>query len=267
MTAVSHQLNAERLVLFGWSRAILLQLAHPLVAAGVAEHSAFRKGVFTAARRLHATTRAMLALTFGSEAERQETLDGINAIHRRVHGVLPETVGLFQAGTYYTAEDSDLLVWVHATLLESVVLVYERVIGPLSDQERDQYCMEAEPVVRALHATGPVPTTWTDLQMHLADMYRSGKIVVGSQARTLGRAVLAPPFAALVSPLTRLNRLMTVGLLPQQIRVGYGFEWTGRDRRALRRWTSRLRRVRPMMPDRLARWPEARRLPAGQGNR
>ena len=52
-------------MLLGWSRAILLQLAHPLIAAGVAEHSSFRAGAFTAIVRLHETIRSMLALTFG----------------------------------------------------------------------------------------------------------------------------------------------------------------------------------------------------------
>ena len=67
MTAVplSRRINAERLVLLAWSRAILLQLAHPLIATGVAEHSAFRDGPTAAARRLHHVVRAMLALTFG----------------------------------------------------------------------------------------------------------------------------------------------------------------------------------------------------------
>ena len=62
-------------MLLGWSRAILLQLAHPLVAAGVAEHSTFRGGPLTAVARLHHTVRAMLALTFGDAPARERTLD------------------------------------------------------------------------------------------------------------------------------------------------------------------------------------------------
>src|SRR5205814_3480852 len=98
---MAHRLNGERAVLFGWSRAILLQLAHPLIAAGVANHSSFRQGPFTAAARLHHTVRAMLALTFGTEAKRDAALAGIMAIHRRVHGTLEESVGPFPAGTPY----------------------------------------------------------------------------------------------------------------------------------------------------------------------
>src|SRR5688500_9884495 len=100
---ISHRINAERIVLPGWSRAILLQLAHPLVAAGVAEHSTFRGGPLTAAVRLHHTVRAMLALTFGDEATREAALEGIRAIHRRVHGRLPVAAGRFPEGTPYSA--------------------------------------------------------------------------------------------------------------------------------------------------------------------
>src|SRR5687768_9666876 len=105
---ISRRVNAERLVLLGWSRAILLQLAHPLVAAGVAEHSSFRAGSVAAAKRLHMTVRAMLALTFGTGRGRAAARDGILAIHRRVHGVLPAATGRFPAGTPYSAEDPDL---------------------------------------------------------------------------------------------------------------------------------------------------------------
>lgn len=224
---VSRQLNGERLVLFGWSRAILMQLAHPLIAAGVADHSAFREGALTAAARLHHTVRAMLSLTFGTSEAQAATLDGINAIHRRVNGHLRQAVGPFPAGTIYAAEDSDLLIWVHATLLDSIPLVYERLVGPLSDLERDQYCVEAAPVARALGARArEIPTSWTALQNYLSSMRSGGQIVVSGTARELATAVLAPPLAGAVWPLAR--------------------------------WTGRISAMRRILPGFVARWPEAR---------
>src|SRR5688500_1347692 len=102
---ISRRVNAERIVVLSWSRAILLQLAHPLVAAGVAEHSSFRHGRLTAAKRLHQTIRAMLALTFGDDRARTRALEGIRGIHRRVHGQLSTAVGIFPEGAPYSAED------------------------------------------------------------------------------------------------------------------------------------------------------------------
>jgi len=152
--SITWRINAERIVLLGWARAILLQLAHPLVAAGVFDHSGFRGTPYAAASRLYHTVHAMLSLTFGDEAARQRTIDGIRAIHRRVNGILPEAVGPYEAGTRYSAEDPSLVLWVHATLIESVLMVYEKLVAPLTEAERDEYCQEAFPIALALAATG-----------------------------------------------------------------------------------------------------------------
>ena len=53
-TSVAERINGERLVVLGWGIAILLQVAHPLVAAGVAEHSSFTRHRFSRLGRLHA---------------------------------------------------------------------------------------------------------------------------------------------------------------------------------------------------------------------
>ena len=120
---ISRRINAERLLLIAWLRAMLLQFAHPLIAAGVTEHSTFRGSTAAAFTRLRQTVGAMLSLTFGTDAERQASLDVIRAIHRRVNGTLTTGCGCIPAGTRYSAEDPALLTWVHATLVESMVLV------------------------------------------------------------------------------------------------------------------------------------------------
>ncbi len=255
---IAARVNAERLVLLGWSRAILLQLAHPLVAAGVAEHSSFRSGRLTAALRLHQTVRAMLSLTFGRADVREATLARINAIHRRVNGTLPQAAGSFAAGTPYSAEDPGLLLWVHATLLDSIPLAYERLIAPLSDAERDQYCVEARSTVRALGVSAGEPTSWAAMRRYVDAMYASGDIAVSKQARGHSQAVLAPPFAWSVGPAAHVNRLFTVGLLPTFLRDQYGFGWSAADERALERWTRFLRRTRPWLPAPVALWREGR---------
>src|SRR5262245_33757966 len=147
---ISRRINAERLLLVAWLRAILLQFAHPLIAAAVADHSTFRGSTTGAFARLRQTLDAMLALTFGTELEREEAVEGIRAIHRRVHGALAEPSGQFSAGTSYSAEDPRLLTWVHATLIESMVLVYEELIAPLTEPERDRYCEDAAELAVAL---------------------------------------------------------------------------------------------------------------------
>lgn len=261
---VSRRINAERLMLLGWSRAILLQLAHPLVAAGVAGHSTFRAGRLSAALRLHHTVRAMLALTFGDARARAAALEGIRAIHRRVHGRLPHDAGRFPAGTPYSAEDPDLVLWVHATLLDSMPLIYEHAVAPLTAGERDAYCAEAAAVALDLGARdAEVPRTWLALRRYLDRMHASGAIDVSPQARDLASAVLAPPFARLIAPAAWMNRLVTAGLLPERVRQQYGFAWSGTRDRTLRRVMATLRGARRVMPPAIALWPEAKHVSSG----
>ena len=259
VTSLSWHVNAERIVLFGWGRAILLQLAHPLVAAGVFDHSGFRATPLAAASRLYHTIRAMLSLTFGSDVERERTLDAIRVIHRRVNGQLPEQVGSFPAGTRYSAEDPALVLWVHATLVESVIMTYERFVGPLSEVERDLYCREARPVAIALGAReDEVPRTWIEVCRFLEREYASGTLAVGAQGRQLARAVLSPAGAWAVAPAVWTNRIVTIGLLPASIREEYGMTWTPRQQRAFNRLVFTLRATRRLLPDVLALWPESR---------
>jgi uncharacterized protein (DUF2236 family) len=257
---ISRRVNAERLVLLGWARAILLQMAHPLIAAGVAEHSHFRAGPLVAVQRLRETVRAMLALTFGDPLEHGLAIAGIRAIHTRVKGQLIENVGPYAAGTPYSAEDPDLLLWVHATVVESVVVVYERVLGPLTDAERDAYCEEASPVAISLGAReGEVPRTWADLGAYLARELSSGRLIVGHDARAIVEAVLFPPLALVSGPAAWVNRVVTLGLLPTSIRDQYGYGWSERRDRQLARTLGMLRGVRRVTPRALAWWPAARR--------
>jgi uncharacterized protein (DUF2236 family) len=257
---VSWRINAERAALLGWSRAILMQLAHPLIAAGVDEHSSFRAGPVAAASRLHGTVRAMLSLTFGDDAARERTVERIRAIHRRVNGRLREAAGRFPAGTPYSAEDPDLLLWVHATLLDSILLVHQRVVVPLPEADCDAYCEEAAPIAVSLGACpAEVPRTRASLRAYVDGMLASDRIAVSAQARALGRTVLAPPLGRAIWPVSWANRVVAIGLLPPRLQEQYGFPWTPAARRHVDRVLHALAAARRQAPAAIAHWPEARR--------
>jgi uncharacterized protein (DUF2236 family) len=262
---IVHQVNAERLVLLGWARAILLQAAHPLVAAGIADHSQFRSSGRAAIARLQGTIRAMLALAFGDETDRGRSIDGIRAIHRRVHGMLRAPTGVFPAGTRYSAEDPALVLWVHATQIESTLIVFEHVIRPLTPDERDAYCAEAASVAIALGAAADeVPRTWADLRRYLENEYASGRISVGPDARGIADALLFPPMTAVPGPMAWMNRLVTLGLMPPALREQYRYGWNARRARQFERVLGALRGARRLAPPLLAWWPDARRAPGGR---
>jgi uncharacterized protein (DUF2236 family) len=256
---IAERINAERVVLAGWSRAILLQLAHPLVAQGVADHSSVRGGLTRAAVRLHHTVAAMRHLTFGDDATARRALDGILAIHARVNGVLPDAVGPWPAGTAYTATDPGLVLWVHATLLDSLALVYDAVVAPLTDAERDAWCAQSAPTACALGARPEeLPRNWVALRHYLEEMYESQQIVVGDTARALAHDVISPPRSWLILPARRLNATVTIGLLPSQVREQYRFAWSSADDRRLSRALRLLKAARAITPRVLAHWPDAR---------
>jgi uncharacterized protein (DUF2236 family) len=263
--SVSWRVNAERIVLLGWGRAILLQLAHPLIAAGVFDHSSFRASPWSAVSRLRQTVQAMLRLTFGTEAEHARTLEGIRAIHRRVNGRLPETVGPWPAGTRYSAEDPALVLWVHATLIDSIVRAHELLVAPLSEADRDAYCREAAPVAVALLARPEeVPQSWAGMRDYVDGMYASGRLAIGPQARELAEAVLAPTGTWPLAPATWVNRIVTEGLLPPDLRSQYRMTWPPHRDRQCALLLRGLRGARHALPDAMALWPEARRQSPGR---
>jgi len=259
VSALSRRINGERLVLIGWTRAILLQLAHPLVAAGVADHSSFRRSPRSAWSRLQHTVHAMLAITFGTEVEQEAALDAIRAIHRRVRGSLGPACGRFASGTPYSAEDPDLLLWVHATLIESIVLVYDQLVTPLTQCERDAYCADSAAVAIALGARPEeVPRCWDALQTYLRRQYASGSIAVGDQARNVASALLAPIPGPAGVPIAAVSTILASGLLPDVVRRGYRFPWSARRDRVFQRTMSLLRTLRRVAPAALTSWPQAR---------
>lgn len=254
---VSRRINAERLLLIAWLRAILLQFAHPLIAAGVAAHSTFRGSPMAAFARLRQTVNAMLALTFGTEVEREAALDGIRLIHRRVHGVLPDPHGSFAAGTRYSAEDPALLTWVHATLIESMVLLYEQLVAPLTPGERDRYCEDAAEFAVALGASpNDVPRSWDAVRMYLERRYASGEIVVGPHGLMLAASLLSPFRPRLL--VTPVATMLAAGLLPAHVRVQYDFPWSRPRERCFNRTMVLFRLMRRVLPASVTQWRAAR---------
>jgi uncharacterized protein (DUF2236 family) len=255
---IARILNGERLTVLGWSRAILLQMAHPLIATGVARHSTFRGGARQTAARMHGTIKAMLALTFGDDAEREATLARIRGIHRTVRGTLTDAAGPYQAGTPYSAEDPELLLWVHATLLESITMVYDLVVAPLSSGALDRFCEESAPTLLALGGDpARVPRDWRALGDYMEHVHRSGALHITPEAREIAGAVLRPRVSGVPLPGTSIHRLFTVGLLPSSTREAYGFDWNRRQERRLKRTIHLLRIGRRVAPAALARWPGA----------
>jgi uncharacterized protein (DUF2236 family) len=201
----------------------------------------------------------MLALTFGTDEDVRAIASRINAVHACVRGTLRETVGVFPAGTPYSARDPELVRWVHATMLDSLPVAYELFVGPLTCEEKDQYCAEATAIAPLVGLRdGLLPCSRAELEGYMERMFASGEIQVTDSARMLARCLLFPPLGPAATPLFFLVRLITIGLLPPVIREGYEFPWDAHDERTFRRCVTLVRRVRSLLPAILREWPAAR---------
>ncbi|MGQ0591182.1 MAG: oxygenase MpaB family protein [Gammaproteobacteria bacterium] len=257
---LASKLQREIVLLLAWSPAILLQLAHPLVARGVADHSTFRTERYGWRHRLRRTVDAMLRLSFGTERDAQVALERINAIHDRVHGHLPEAAGIFPTGTPYSAHDPALLMWVHATLVHMNLRVYELFVDRVAPEDRDRYCAEEATAIEGGLGipVGWLPRSATELDRYLDGMLARGEIAVTDTTRTLARAILHPHVPRLGAPATTVLRFITIGLLPPAIRAGYGFPWSARRDTALRGLAWQVRALLRLTPPVLRHWPAAR---------
>ena len=264
--STAKRVNREAVVVLGWGRAILMQLAHPLVAAGVGAHSDFDAGALAYVKRMRGTISAMLSLTFGTEAEIRRSADRINAIHRRVHGELPQPVGPYEAGARYDATDPALLAWVHATLVDSQLRTYALFVGPLR-------AGRGGPLLRRGGRGRPAPGRSSGPAAG-HEGRASTSTCVRCSRRTGSRsaprpvawptALLALPGGPWSAPARWLGQLVTVGLLPPDLRKAYGFTWLERDHRRLRQAAAALRAARRIAPRMLREWPAARRAPASR---
>src|SRR6516162_9012410 len=113
--------NSPLTPFLGGGPAVLLQVAHPLVAAGVVEHSDYSGDLW---RRLRRTLQALYLITYGTRAEAERAGEVVRAVHEHVHGEIQTRLGPYPAGTRYRASDPELMLWVHATLVECSLAVY-----------------------------------------------------------------------------------------------------------------------------------------------
>jgi uncharacterized protein (DUF2236 family) len=236
--------NREAALLLGGGRALLMQLAHPAVAAAVDEHSDFRERPL---RRLQRTLDLSFRLAFGTRAQAEAAARRINARHRSVSG----------AG--YNALDPDLLLWVHATLVESSLVAYSTFVRRLSRTEMAAYQRESRVTARLLGVSGDrFPSSLEEFEAYMARMMDS-ELKVGSRARRLSRHVLAPHLRWLPAQAGFPLAAVTAGLLPQRLRSAYGLPW-GRPERLTFATAKRLvPMLLPAVPSLLRDVPAARR--------
>jgi uncharacterized protein (DUF2236 family) len=244
-------LDREAMLLLGAGpRALLLQLAHPGVAAGVAEHSDFRADPW---RRLNGTLRSYLRIIYGSTSAARDEIRRLNTLHRGIHG------------QGYDARDPALSMWVHATLVDSTVVVNDRWSGPVTRDQAARFYDETKPIARAFGVPDAILPPDLDAFEAYLDLQvgPGGPVRVGSTARELAEAILHPPLPGVLARIGVHPRLYdwtlwpSIGLLPGSIREQYGFAW-GLWERAVSSWlVTAWRAWNPVLPAGFRQMPQA----------
>lgn len=232
--------GAEGVLLLGGGAAILLQLADPRVARGVAEHSGFRDRPLD---RLLGTLDYVYAVGFGDDETVAAAVRAVNARHAPVRGAAVD------GHPAYTAFDPDAQRWVASTLLAIALQLHERLWGPLDTASGDAVVRGYAPVGSRLQAGR---AGWPDSRAEF-DAWWTGRLAelqVGVEARSVARTLLsgtsALPFGT--AALLPLVRLVTAALLPPVVRNAYGFRWTPRAERVANAWLDAIAAVWPLLP-------------------
>lgn len=251
--SVTWRVNRESVLLLGGGRALLLQVAHPSVGAGVAQHSRYREDPWG---RLTRTLDVTRRIVFGDSDEAEYAARHLGQVHAHVHGTIEEGS---HAGESYDATDPDLLLWVWATLIESALLVYTRYVSPLKVADVEAYYEEQKRFLAACGAPAAhAPKTFAQF-MHWYDETVDHVLEVTPAAHDVKDAILRPRRLPLpLRPLYDALNLATVGLLPPTLREQYGLSWGVQRERLLGAQTTAIRRLMPLVPTLVRELPSAR---------
>ena len=248
------QVHSEMILLLAGGRALLMQLAHPKVAAGVAEHSHFKEDPLG---RLQRTMSTMWSIIFDETLKARATLDQVKNIHRKVQGTIQPAEPL-PAGTPYDALDTELLLWVHATLIDSAMVGYDLFVNPLTEAEKLCYYDETKKLAHLFEIPESlIPSSLADFKSYMERILAGNSIAVGANARSLAKDILCPrPW--ILRPVAPVFSMITAGMLPNPLREAYGLGWNEHKEKTFRLLAKGIRCLLPLVPKPLRIVPNAR---------
>src|SRR4029077_20226034 len=239
--SITRRVNRENILLLGGGRALLMQLSPPQVAAGVDDHSDFRTQPI---RRLRRTVLMTMAIVFGERETALAAARAVNQVHARVRG------------DDYRALDPNLLLWVHATLVDSALVTYQAFVGRLTAAEREDFYQESKLAGEPLGIPRDrFPDRLHDFDDYLEQMISSGEVSVTPRAKELGRLVVRPPLRLVPGPVLVPFAVVTAGLLPDSLREAYGLKWGRRQEQGFKLGGAAVARIVAVTPPVLRVWP------------
>jgi uncharacterized protein (DUF2236 family) len=259
------RLNREAaMLMLAGPRALLMQVAHPLVAEGVDQHSRFREDPWT---RLQDTIGSALTIVYGTRDDALGEIGRLNGLHRTIAGDIRDAEAAARFGPQYSARDPDLSLWVHATLVDSTIVAYDLLVEPLSRRRRQRFYAESRPVARLFGVPdGLIPRDLAAFEAYLArSVGPEGPVHPSDTSRDIAWHILHPAFGPLDPALAWIPGWAATwtfwpaaASLPGPVRDGYGLR-LGPVERAVAAWlTMGWRRWRPLLPASMRQMTAAR---------
>ena len=251
--SMAHRVHGDRAVglLYG-QRALLIGALEPLTYTGTMLSTNSNAMPFT---RLARTAKIQETVFLGTRAEADKALAAVHRLHERVKGELEHDAGVHPVGTPYSAFDPELMLWTLAVIADSGREMYETMVRPLSEGERDALWQD---YVRFGELFGlprsEVPAShrafaaWFDERLRSPDLHATA------------HALEMAPLVAFRQPVPRAARgnlatqnLVIKGALPPRVREIFGIRWSAAHEAAFRSVASSHRRARHAFPRRVRR--------------
>ena len=225
--SASWKINRESALFLGAGRASILQLAHPWIAAALAEHSSVLARPIA---RFHNTFRIVFTMVFGASDQALAAARHLYALHARIRGEITEEVAAYSRGSHYQANEIAALRWVYSTLVESAVLAYEAALGALAPEELEAYYSETKTLAALFGLpAAALPADWDSFRAYNCEMTASNSLGVTSAARNMGHNLLSGAGSWVRPP--RWYRALTTQWLPERFRDEFVLELSDADRR------------------------------------
>ena len=238
-------MSRERIVLLGGGRVLLMQIAHPMVAESVYNHSyVFDKPLL----RLHRTLSLTFAIVYAPKHEADAAIAEIERAHRPAIGKLADAVGKHEAGATYNPRNPRQALWVWATLVEGAVSTYEKLVAPVDDETKEEFFADSTTFAGLMGIRESyIPASYADLIAQMESMIATEEVCVGAKAREIAPFITAqsiPVINILTYPLFRF----TVRLLPDAIREQYGYKFRSWEQPVFNTVCAISRTVNPLLP-------------------
>ena len=248
----------------GAGRAALLQNAHPWVATAIKQHSRTMEDPLS---RFRGTFTNVFTMVYGSLDQVIDSSLRVHNIHQKIVGNIEANAGEFHKGSYYQANEVQSMIWVHATLWETSVKMYELILGPLSEQEKALYYNETKMFAYLFGIPeATLPDSWHDFLAYNERMWNSEQLVVNDAAKEI--AYFLFHFNRPLQPVMNRYEIVTSMMMPERLREQYGMSPVSPENIALyEKYIASIRKAFPRLPRHLRYLPpyiEARRRIAGK---